>query len=301
MKLSVLICTYNREKYVYNVLKSVAMNNYPKSDYELILVDNNCTDNTPAECERFANDFPEVKFRRVVETEQGLSYARNRAIREASGDYLLYVDDDALVNDDYLQAYNDIFTSMPDAMGAGGQVQPLYETEEPSWMSYYTKVLTTTYKYEGDKIKEFKRGQFPSGCNMGFRKEVFEQIGDFNPELGRKGKNLIGAEEKDLYDRMRSHGMKSYYIPRAVLQHIIVPYRLTNEYFVNLTYSMGKSERNRTLSISKGKFFKRLFMECVKWGGTFVLCLGFLFKLQPQKGYKLLQFRYNVTKGLLGF
>ncbi|MDO4191564.1 MAG: glycosyltransferase family 2 protein [Bacteroidales bacterium] len=301
MRLSVLICTYNREKYVYNVLRSVALNTFPRNNYEIILVDNNCTDNTVGECERFCNDFPDITFRRVVEKNQGLSYARNRAIAEASGEILVYVDDDALVNDDFLQAYDDIFNMMPEAMGAGGQVQPLYETEEPTWMSHYTKVLITSYKYDGDKIKENKCGKFPSGGNMGFRREVFEKVGAFNPELGRKGKNLIGAEEKDFNDRMQKAQLKTFYIPRAILYHIISPVRFTKEYFVNLTYSIGKSERNRTLSISKGKFIKRLFLECVKWGGTLVLWCGFLLKFQPQKGNKLIFFRYNVTKGLLGF
>ncbi|HRS68106.1 MAG TPA: glycosyltransferase family A protein, partial [Paludibacteraceae bacterium] len=74
--LSVIICTYNRDKYIYNVLRSVAENTFPKEKYEIVLVNNNCTDNTEARCAQFSRDFPSVNFRYVVEETQGLSYAR---------------------------------------------------------------------------------------------------------------------------------------------------------------------------------------------------------------------------------
>ena len=84
--LSIIICTYNRDKYIYNVLRSLAENTLPHDSYEIVLVDNNCTDNTRAECDRFSQDFPDVVFRYFVETAQGLSHARNRGIKESAGE-----------------------------------------------------------------------------------------------------------------------------------------------------------------------------------------------------------------------
>ena len=95
--ISVIICTYNRDKYIYNVLKSLALGTLEHSAYEIILVDNNCTDNTRSEVDHFCNVFPQVTLRYFVETNQGLSHARNRGIRESKGDILVYVDDDATV------------------------------------------------------------------------------------------------------------------------------------------------------------------------------------------------------------
>mgnify|MGYP003292324368 CR=1 FL=1 len=80
MKLSVIVCTYNREKYLYNLLRSIAENDFPEKLYEIILVNNNSTDNTENECIRFQNDFPNVDFRYVEEKNQGLSFARNKGI-----------------------------------------------------------------------------------------------------------------------------------------------------------------------------------------------------------------------------
>ena len=98
--ITLIICTYNREKYIGPLLDSVAKNDYPTTDYEIVLVDNNCTDNTRGVCEQFATAHPEITLRYVVETEQGLSAARNKGIKEAKGDIIIYVDDDALVDAD---------------------------------------------------------------------------------------------------------------------------------------------------------------------------------------------------------
>lgn len=297
--LSVILCTYNRDKYIYNVLKSVAENDYPHSDYEIVLVNNNSTDRTEAECGRFQADYPDIRFCYHIETNQGLSYARNRGIRESHGDLLVYVDDDATVNKEYLSTYAQFFSSHPNAVAAGGPILPVYETEEPDWMSHYTRQLITGKLYMGDKEKEFTRGAFPGGGNSCYRKSVFDAVGLFNVELGRKGNSLIGAEEKDLYDKMTTRGMKFYYLPTAILYHIIPPHKLTNDYFQRLTYSIGVSERYRTLQISKGKYCNRLLKEAVKWGGTLALWCNFVIRGQASKGNRLVRFRHNVTQGLL--
>ena len=298
--LSVIICTYNRDKYIYNVLKSLADNTLSQDRYEIVLVDNNCTDNTRSECDRFVLDFPNVHFRYFVETNQGLSYARNRGIRESAGDILVYVDDDALVNEEYLQTYADFFERHPEIDAAGGPIIPKYETEEPDWMSHFTKTLITGYKFLGNKEKEFPKNDYPGGGNAAYRASVFEKVGLFNVELGRKGDSLVGAEEKDIFDKMTTLGMRFYYLPTAILYHLIPEKKLSKDYFDRLTYSIGKSERMRTMNIGMGKYLKRLVSEMVKWAASIVLCLGHMLTGHPKKGWKLIQFRWNVTRGLVG-
>lgn len=297
--LSVIICTYNREKYIYNVLRSVAENDYPRSGYEIVLVNNNSTDGTQAECERFAREYDDVVFRYIEEMEQGLSYARNAGIRASHGDVLVYVDDDATVNREYLRTYQNFFESNPDAMAAGGPILPVYETAEPLWFSHFTRALITGKVYLGDNERRFPKGKFPGGGNAAYRKSVFEQIGLFNVELGRKGNSLMGAEEKDLFDKMTALGIDFYYLPTAILYHIIPEKKLTKDYFDRLTYGIGVSERYRTLRISKSKYAKRLISECVKWGASIAIWLYFILRLQPQKGNKVVAFRWNVSRGLL--
>ena len=298
--ITVIICTYNREKYIGQLLDSLAKNDYPESDYEIVLVDNNCTDNTRSICERFAANHPNISFRYVEEHEQGLSAARNRGIKEAKGDIIIYVDDDALVDSDYIRSYAEHFSSSPETMAAGGPIEPLYETSEPSWMSPYTKALLTAWMNYGDKVREYPNGRFPGGGNAAYRKSVFDKVGLFNTELGRKGTALLASEEKDIFDKMRQFGMRVLYLPTPVLHHIIPQAKLEEQYFNRLTLQIGRSERLRTRSISQGKYVKRLFSEGVKWCGTLVLLCSYTLQFQPMKGWKLVLFRKNVTAGLLG-
>ena len=298
--LSVIICTYNRDRYIYNVLRSLAENSLPRTEYEIVLVDNNCTDRTREECARFRADYPQVAFRYVTERQQGLSHARNRGIGEARGEVLVYVDDDATVNREYLRTYADFFHHHPQAWAAGGPILPVYETAEPAWFSHYTKALITGYLYEGDTPHPFRHGKYPGGGNAAYRREVFDRTGPFNPALGRKGNSLAGAEEKEIFDKMTQAGMAFHYLPTAILYHIIPAAKLTQEYFNRLTCSIGRSERQRTLGVSPAKYARRLAAEAVKWAATLVLLCGFCLRLQPGKGWMLVRFRRNVTKGLIG-
>lgn len=297
--LTVIICTYNRAKYIGPLLESIAANDLPKSEYEIVLVDNNCTDNTREICDAFATAHKDVNFRYTTEPEQGLSAARNKGIKEAKGDIIVYIDDDALVDPNYLQDYAEWFAAHPETMACGGPIEPLYETQEPEWMTPYTKALLTAWMDYGDKVREYPKGRFPGGGNAAYRKCVFDKVGFFNTALGRKGGNLMGSEEKDIFDKMHSLGMEVLYLPAPVLHHIIPQTKLEEDYFNRLTFQIGVSERQRTLTISKSKYVKRLCSEFVKWCGTLVLLCLYTISFHPAKGWKLVQFRWNVTKGLL--
>jgi len=297
--LTVIICTYNRAKYIGNLLESIAANDLDKKEYEILLVDNNCTDNTREICEAFAAAHHDVQFRYTNESEQGLSAARNRGIKEAKGDVLVYVDDDALVDTWYLRTIAEYMSVHPEISAIGGKILPLYETEEPKWMSPYTKTLLTAWMDFGDEVRPFPRGKFPGGGNSAYRAVVFQKVGLFNTELGRKGNSLMGAEEKDIYDKMNAMGMKYMYVPGMMLHHIIPQRKLEQDYFDKWTYQIGVSERKRTKAIGNGKYIKRLMSEVVKWGASIVLLCLYTISFHPSKGWKLIQFRYNVTKGLL--
>jgi len=297
--LTVIICTYNRAKYIGNLLESIANNDLEKAAYEIVLVDNNCTDNTRAVCEAFVEAHKDVHFRYVVESEQGLSAARNKGIKEAKGDILVYIDDDALVDTWYLRTVSEYMSAHPEIDAVGGPIIPLYEdTQEPKWMTRYTKELLCGYLYFGDAERSFPGERYPGGGNAAYRADVFEKVGLFNTDLGRKGDGLMGSEEKDIFDKMKAQGMRFMYLPKMILHHIIPSKKLERDYFDRLTLQIGKSERQRTLAIGKGKYLNRLAKEVVKWGGTLVLLFGYTLQGSPMKGWKLVLFRKNVTSGL---
>lgn len=300
MRFSVIFCTYNREKYIYNAMKSIAEQDFSSQDYEIVLVNNNSTDSTESICNQFQKDYPHIVFRYFLETNQGLSYARNRGVAESRGEILVFVDDDATAFDHYLSSIDILFKEHPSVRACGGPIQPVYEVTKPKWLSHYTEQLIGGALYEGDKVKPFRNGRYPGGGNSAFRKEIFDIYGLFNVELGRKGTGLIGAEEKDLYDRLTRGKEQFFYLPQMGIYHYIPEKKLTEAHFRELTYSIGKSERIRTKAVSENAYRGRVFSELKKWIGSIALFFGYTFALSPAKGWKLLQFRWYVSKGLLG-
>jgi glycosyltransferase involved in cell wall biosynthesis len=297
--LSIIICTYNREKYIYGVLQSLAQNNFPTHLYEIVLVNNNSTDTTEEKCKAFQQDYPQVAFRYFIETNQGLSFARNRGIMEAQGDMLVFLDDDSFVNQDYLTNLDHYIKEYPDMIAFGGAITPLFETGvTPAWLSKWTYSWVSAINL-GNSVTLFTGNTYPIGANMGFKKEYFEKYGSFNTSLGRSKKNMMGGEEKDVFKRCDRKTEKIYYLPNLKVQHVIPENRTTKAYIKRLGEGIGMSEKLRTLNISKGCYLKRIFSEMIKWVASFVLFFGYLITFEPQKGTVLLLFRRNVTKGLL--
>ena len=215
--ITIIICTYNREKYIRPLLNSIAKNNYPTTDYEIVLVDNNCTDNTRGVCEQFAAEHPEIAFRYVTEPEQGLSAARNKGIKEAKGDIIIYVDDDALVDSDYIRIYAEHFAANPDTMAAGGPIEPLYETQEPLWMSPYTKALLIHSLIQGIGI-----GNDIAGENFRFVCICLQRNLGGSKALRRKRKRCHGAQKHEKRQNERRQFFRNSHCTSPFTSYMIV-------------------------------------------------------------------------------
>ena len=300
MFLSVVICTYNRGKYLPMVLDSLKLQQYPTDSFEIVLVNNNSTDDTEPIVRAYQQEAPSLPLNYLVEYNQGISHSRNRGVKESKGDIIVFIDDDETVEPDFLRSVNDFFTQYPDAGISSGPVIPVYETRQPEWLSLFTMRLITGAYDKGDHIKPLPPKDYPGTGHACFRKDLFDKYGAFDTALGRKGNSLMGAEDKDFFLRLMNGGEKCYYLPAAKIYHHIPDSKLTNEHFKKLTYALGRSERIRTLNLGKPAFYKRLSMEIVKWGASLLLYGWFLLTGRVSKVYKLLEFRWQVGKGLLG-
>lgn len=297
MIISFIICTYNREKYIYECLSRLASNTV-KEGWEIILVNNNSTDNTAAECERFVEDYQPANYHYFLETQQGLSFARNRGIQEAKGEWLVFLDDDAMVEPDYIASLQKHLSAHPEAGAFGGQIIPLFEDKTPSWYSYWTMIYVSAMD-RGKAVHPFPANKYPIGANMGVKREVIDRVGMFNTALGRTGNNLLSGEEKDLFNRIHAAGYSILYFPDIQVHHCIPAKRTTPEFVAKLGYGVGISERLRTLKIGKGAYLQRLFSEFVKWAGTLLIWLAYTIQGHRAKGDILVIFRYHVTRGLI--
>ena len=122
----------------------------------------------------------------------------------------------------------------------------------------------------------------------------------FNTDLGRKGNNLDGSEEKDIFMKIKKDKQKIYYLPYAIVKHQVPDKRLTFDFFKRQAIGIGKSEQIRTRAISSSAYLRFSLKEIViKWGVSIMLFGYYLVSCRPKKGWRLLQFRWYVSKGLL--
>jgi GT2 family glycosyltransferase len=296
--ISIVVCTYNRCDCILDALNSLLGQTLSYSHFETLLINNNSTDTTEELCRDFALHADDFNYRYFVEKQQGLSYARNRGIAEALSGIIVFMDDDAIAEPDYLEKLLVFFDRIPDAAACGGRIYPRFESKRPRWMSHFLVPLTSSINL-GDKVKLFSSRQFPIGANMAVRKKMFDCYGVFNPNLGRKGNSMDGAEEKDLFYRMITAKEKIYYVPDAIVHHYVPDKRLTFDFFKRQAVGIGKSERIRSQNISTKEYLKSIIRECLKWGISSVLCIFYLLTFCPAKAIRLPVFRWYVSKGLL--
>lgn len=299
MFLSVVICTYNRGKYLPMVLDSLKNQQYPSDSFEIILINNNSTDNTEVIIKTYQKENPNFPLQYIIEYNQGISHARNKGVMCSNGEIIVFIDDDETVESNFLQEIDDFFTHYPNVGISSGPVVPIYETIQPKWLSHFTMRLVTGAYDKGKQIKELSPKDYPGTGHACFRKELFLKYGAFDITLGRKGNSLMGAEDKDFFLRLMKGGEKCYYLPSAKIYHHIPDSKLTDKHFKKLTYAIGKSERVRTLNLSKFSFYKHLLLESGKWGVSIFLWFWYLITLHISKGNKLILFRWQVGKGLL--
>ena len=301
IRLTVVIATYNRADSLLRTLRSLDGQTLDHNLWEIVVVNNNSKDDTEQKVSEFIEQYKDrLNIRLFLETEQGISPARNRGYREGSGEYFVFLDDDEEFDPELLSSYIDFFDSHPDAAEAGGEIIPMYDYDRPRWLSPLTEVLLTGRFNKGNKIMVFKPGKYPFGGNLGIRRSTAEKYGLFSPKLGRSGDQLLGGEEKDFANRLQSAGEKIYYLPAAKIYHVIPREKMTRQYLRKLSYMVGSSERTRSLNNSEISYIKSLVKETVKWGATLVFSLWYTVTLRPSKGGYLLVMRWNISRGLLG-
>ncbi len=294
VKFSIIICTYNRSKYLLPLLESIKQQSINKNLFEVVFINNNSPDNTEWIVNQFISDNRGIKINYFIEERQGLSYARNRGIKEAKGEFLIFIDDDAIMTEDYLKSLNTYLANDDDIKVYGGKILPLYETEKPEWVSPFLLSLFSVIDLGNEKAL-FPKSKYPIGANMGFNKNIFVKYGNFKTDLGRKGKLLLGGEEKDLFNRVKEN---VYYLPDTYVYHNVPNSRTQKQFIKKQGFGIGMSERLR-LKERKPAYLKRIVKELYLWGGTLTLATYYLLFLKYMKSEMLIVFRWNVTKGLI--
>lgn len=236
---SVIIPTYNRASDLRETLRSLAGLS-PRGTWEVIVVDNNSTDDTRETVSREQESFP-APLRYIFEPEQGRCAALNTGILNSKGETLVTTDDDVRVEPDWLDRAADGLARL-ECDYVGGKVLPIWSAPRPGWLPdrggrHWAVIALLNY---GPEPIEFGT-RVPLGVNMAFRRHAFDRAGLWNNGLGRKAGTLLGQEVREWGLRARAAGLKGYYVPEMVVHHVIPADRLSKRYFRRWFYWHGIS------------------------------------------------------------
>ena len=239
-EIAAIICTHNRDSYLGAAIDSLLQQDC--TDYEIIVVDNASSDRTKSVVEQRL-DNPLLKY--VYEPELGLSVARNRGAKETTAPILAYLDDDAVASPQWLKVITQAYQRNEKLAIAGGPVTlilPEGRTSLPKWLNQEMAGALGSYDL-GDKIVYLNNPNLtPRGLNYSLRRSFLEEIGGFDPNLGRVGKNLLSNEELLMTELALEKGWQVAYLPEALAAHNVAPERLEPKWFINRTWWQGVSE-----------------------------------------------------------
>ncbi len=223
LAISVTLCTRNRSESLWCALAQMTQLVVPpQTDWEVLIVNNASSDDTDAVVAGFRSHLP---VRCVHESRPGLAYARNLAVREARGQYLLWTDDDVLVSPHWLRAYHAAFLRWPDSAVFGGPITPVFLDGPPRWLQRVRDRVGVAY---AERVVEDTPGpiipeaQLPFGANMAVRAAEQHRF-LFDTRLGAQPHSHVLAEETTCLRAMFQAGARGWWVPEATVRHLIPP------------------------------------------------------------------------------
>ena len=229
MLVTVAICSWNRAALLRETLKQMThLERDDSFDWELLVVDNNSTDQTPDVLAEFAERLP---LRALREPKPGKSNAANLVVKEARGEYILWTDDDVLVEPDWVRKYVAAFRRYPNADVFGGRIDPWFEGTPPRWLREgFGKVAGVYAAVDLNRPGGVAPETFyPIGASMALRRSSHRRH-PFDPSIGPQPGSSIRGEEWILVRDLRREGAEVVWVPDAIARHFIPRARQTESY-----------------------------------------------------------------------
>jgi glucosyl-dolichyl phosphate glucuronosyltransferase len=239
--ITVILCTYNRCQSLRSALNSVAASAVPSSvEWEVLVVDNNSSDQTRAVVEDFCRQYP-GRFRYLFEPQQGLCHARNAGVREARGSVLAFMDDDVAVDPTW--AWNLCSGLLGgEWAGAGGRIIPQWTCSIPNWLATEGRYALAPYVAFDLGPESGPLTEPPFGANMAFQKKMFEKYGGFRADLDRCGSSMLSNGDTEFGRRLLLRGERLRYEPSALVFHPVTENRAERNYVLAWEFGKGRGD-----------------------------------------------------------
>jgi len=241
---SIVVCTYNRAPSLRLTLDALgAQQTPPELAWELVVVNNNSTDATPAVVAAFAAG-ASIPVRSVFVAQQGLSFARNAGLAQCRGAIVGFTDDDVQPAPDWVARIATVFDERK-ADIVGGRILPLWQRPPPPQLEeapfFHGAVAIMTHPTPADIVDAYAS---PTvwGANMAFRRSLFDQVGRFDTRLGVIRRKLYRGEETNLVARAIAAGYRAVYDPRVLVWHRIGADRIGIRYLSRLHFQRAEGE-----------------------------------------------------------
>jgi glycosyltransferase involved in cell wall biosynthesis len=222
---TVVICTHNRGALVAQAIEA-ALAEARACDAEVLVVDNASDDETPDVLAGLSARHA-GQLRIVTEPRLGLSVARNRGLVAARGEIAAFLDDDAIPRRGWLAALLEPYAAR-EVVCVGGRILLAFTGTQPAWLSAALFPALSAYDL-GDRPRPVRYGHdtYPYGANISFRLDAARALGGFSPWVGPRGRVALVHDETDLCYRLEAAGGEIRYAPAAVVDHLVLPERLT--------------------------------------------------------------------------
>lgn len=236
---SIIIPTYNRAHSITYTLDSFLNQSYPSDKYELIVCDNNSTDNVKEIVFDYVKKYGENRIRYMFEKRQGVHYARNSAAKAAKGEILYFTDDDMLADVNLLKELVLVIESNNKIGCATGRILPKYEVKPPRWIKKHCNNYLLSLNDLGDNnhIDNYDMGVF--SCHEAIRKEAFWETGGFHPEYTKDV--YFGDGETGLNQDILMNGWMMAYAGKSIIYHMIPPQRMTQRHINKVMANSGNA------------------------------------------------------------
>ena len=243
---TIAVCTYNRASLLPRALDSLLAQSIERCQFEILIVDNSSTDNTRAVVTRYRNQRSNIRY--TIESKQGIAHARNRALQEATGDYIAFLDDDAWAEPDWLEKLLEPMDSLlPPPTCVVGPVLLEWEGVRPTWFPQQYESLLCAYDM-GPSPRYLDEDGYLLTTNVLFHRRTLLDLGGFRSYLGRKGSIPLGGEDNDMHRRLIQAGHKIFYHPGARVHHGVPRERQTRRYLLYRLFWDGASQPLMALS-----------------------------------------------------